>query len=270
MRLRQAFTSFAAAGAIAAAVAALDSAPATEAALHDGQTSKSAPVPTPRSGKLTDMGGKLRASMALPEANVPVPVPRPVLEEPEQTYLKFLKKAAPIEGYADYCRRLPSECVRSGETPSQVVLDGRMEAALSRVNQSVNKRITPASDMDVYGRDEFWAEPQMEKNGVLRGDCEDYVLTKRKELAREGVPQSAMMIVVVNDLNGQGHAVLAVRTNKGDYILDNLTDEIRLPAQTGYKFKRATSLENGRDMVVLADVKPRPDPIGQLISRLQP
>ncbi len=104
----------------------------------------------------------------------------------------------------------------------------------------------------------------------MRGDCEDYVLTKRKELAREGFPLSSMMIVVVNDLNDQGHAVLAVRTDKGDFILDNLNDDLRLPAQTGYKFKKATSLENDREMVTLKEVKPRQDNIAQLINRLGP
>ena len=268
MRLRSVFTSFAAAGTIAAAISGTDLEISIKANDHNDALVTSAPTPMPR----PDLAGKGKRVLKapLPEMVVPVPTPRPAIEEMEQIHLVFSDKTNLIAGYADYCKRIPSECLRNGEEPQQIILDEKTEWSLNRINKSINARIQPISDKDQYGQEEFWTIPEMGKDGIVRGDCEDYVLTKKKELALKGVPLAAMMIVIVRDLNDQGHAVLAVRTDKGDMILDNLNDELRLPAQTGYKFLKATSLGNDGEMVALKEVKPRPDPIGQLISRLQP
>ena len=46
--------------------------------------------------------------------------------------------------------------------------------------------------------------------------------------------------------DGEGHAVLTVRTDKGDFILDNLTDAVRQWDETGYRFlKRQASDHTG-------------------------
>ena len=89
------------------------------------------------------------------------------------------------------------------------------------VNALVNGSVRPMTDLGVYGKDEVWAYP----NGV--GDCEDFVLEKRRDLMREGLSPSNLLITVVRKSDGQGHAVLTVRTDKGDFILDNLTNAIR-------------------------------------------
>ena len=110
-----------------------------------------------------------------------------------------------------------------------------------RVNAGVNAAIRPMNDIDLYGKDEVWAYP----NGA--GDCEDYVLEKRRDLMREGLSLSNLLITVVRKPDGEGHAVLTVRTDKGDFILDNLTDAVRLWDQTGYRFlKRQASNHTGR------------------------
>ena len=33
-------------------------------------------------------------------------------------------------------------------------------------------------------------------------------------------------MTIVRDQDGEGHAVLTVKTDRGDFVLDNLTDEI--------------------------------------------
>ena len=43
-------------------------------------------------------------------------------------------------------------------------------------------------------------------------------------------------MTIVRDLNGAGHAVLTVKTDRGDFVLDNLSDEIRGWSATGYQF----------------------------------
>jgi len=51
-------------------------------------------------------------------------------------------------------------------------------------------------------------------------------------------------VTVVRDRQGDGHAVLTVRTDRGDYVLDNETSDIRLWHQTGYRFvKRQSSVD---------------------------
>jgi predicted transglutaminase-like cysteine proteinase len=47
------------------------------------------------------------------------------------------------------------------------------------------------------------------------------MLLKRKLLAERGLPRRAMRMTVVLDENRAGHAVLMVRTDRGDFILDN-------------------------------------------------
>ena len=80
------------------------------------------------------------------------------------------------------------------------------------------QQIKPMNDIDIYGKDEVWAYP----DGV--GDCEDYVLEKRRDLMRQGLSLANLLITVVRKPDGEGHAVLTVRTDKGDFVLDNLTD----------------------------------------------
>jgi predicted transglutaminase-like cysteine proteinase len=62
------------------------------------------------------------------------------------------------------------------------------------------------------------------------------VLLKRRRLMQLGWPASALLVTVVRDEHGEGHAVLTVRTQQGDYILDNKTNGIKLWHQVGYQF----------------------------------
>jgi predicted transglutaminase-like cysteine proteinase len=45
-----------------------------------------------------------------------------------------------------------------------------------------------------------------------------------------------MRMTVVLDELGAGHAVLMMRTNRGDFILDNKTDAVLPWHKTGYEF----------------------------------
>jgi predicted transglutaminase-like cysteine proteinase len=97
------------------------------------------------------------------------------------------------------------------------------------------------SDFNIYGKEEVWIYPDA---GV--GDCEDYVLEKRKMLFESGIAISNLLITVVRKPDGEGHAVLTVRTDNGDFVLDNLTDKVRLWSETGYRYmKRQASNHTG-------------------------
>jgi len=141
-------------------------------------------------------------------------------------------------GHYEFCKANPAECSIRMQDAGPLQFTGGMWAQISRINRAVNKSIKPMNDFDVYGKDEVWAYP----NGV--GDCEDYVLEKRRQLAAEGISLSDLLITVVRKPDGEGHAVLTVRTTKGDFILDNLTDKVKLWGDTGYRYLKRQSSEN--------------------------
>jgi predicted transglutaminase-like cysteine proteinase len=159
--------------------------------------------------------------------------------EAQQRQTAFLGEmgatTAPI-GWRQFCRDFPADCRARPERIELIRADRANWTALTRINAHVNTSIEPMTDIDQYGVDEVWTYPVSGK-----GDCEDYVLLKKQMLIRAGFPASALLITVVRDRKGEGHAILTVRTDRGDYILDNETDEIRLWSQTGYRFVKRQS-----------------------------
>ncbi|CAG1014288.1 MAG: transglutaminase-like cysteine peptidase [Rhizobiaceae bacterium] len=144
-------------------------------------------------------------------------------------------------GHYEFCKANPAECSIRMADAGPLHITGGVWAQITRINRTVNKSVKPMNDYDIYGKDEVWAYP----NGV--GDCEDYVLEKRRQLAAQGISLSDLLITVVRKPDGEGHAVLTVRTNKGDFVLDNLTDKVKLWGDTGYRFlKRQSSEHTGR------------------------
>lgn len=108
-------------------------------------------------------------------------------------------------------------------------------ALLSHTNERINRAIAQRADADIYGVGELWATPL--SDGRAAGDCEDYVLEKRRALIAAGLPREALSIAVVTTDRGLTHAVLVVATNKGDYVLDSLSAWILPWAKTGYTWK---------------------------------
>lgn len=142
-------------------------------------------------------------------------------------------------GHYDFCRTHPAECsIRPANLAPATMTDALLQK-LTSVTVKVNAAVKPMSDYDIYGKDEVWAYPD---KGV--GDCEDYVLEKRRELNRMGLSLADLLITVVRKPDGEGHAVLTVRTNKGDFLLDNLTDKVRLWDDTDYTFLKRQALDN--------------------------
>ncbi|WEZ84977.1 transglutaminase-like cysteine peptidase [Rhizobium sp. 32-5/1] len=144
-------------------------------------------------------------------------------------------------GHYEFCQKFKSECqIKSKSSVAPRVTDFGWET-IREVNADVNHEITPITDMDFYGRDEVWAYP----DGA--GDCEDIALLKRKRLMEKGFSASDLLMTVVRKPDGEGHAVLTVRTAQGDFILDNLEDQVKIWAETPYRFlKRQASVNTGR------------------------
>lgn len=124
-------------------------------------------------------------------------------------------------GYVAFCARQPTECADTPGAPDTVVLDAATWSKLQQVNMAFNAAIQPEEDAVHYGRVDYWTIPT---DGF--GDCEDYALAKRKALIEANFSPRALRIAVARSRQGEAHAVLTVATDRGDYVLDNLTNAV--------------------------------------------
>ncbi len=140
--------------------------------------------------------------------------------------------ASPPVGFVEFCDRYPEECRPIGRpTTFQIRLTPTRWDLIRQVNAYINRKVKPLTDQEIYNRPEVWEYPT---SGV--GDCEDYVLLKKRYLEALGFPPEALLIAVVLDENGGGHAVLLVRTDRGDFALDNRRNRILPWNRTGYTY----------------------------------
>jgi len=144
------------------------------------------------------------------------------------------KTSQPI-GHYEFCRANRSECSARSFKTARAHLTPKAWNALSRINNSVNQRYEQVTDLELFGRPEVWAYPKR------AGDCEDLVLQKRRDLIEQGWPQGALLITVVRQANGDGHAVLTVLTDRGDLILDNLEPRVLVWNETNLHFVKRQS-----------------------------
>lgn len=181
---------------------------------------------------------KIAAALAVVFASAGAAVPAP-----GSTAL-FMKTGAvtsqPI-GHYEFCQTHEDECsVRTRPSPAPRVTAYGWSIIRS-INADTNREIVPMTDEALYGRDEVWTYPDK------AGDCEDYVLLKRKRLLEKGFSAGDLLITVVRKPDGEGHAILTVRTDQGDFVLDNLDNEVKLWTKTPYRFlKRQASFNSGR------------------------
>ena len=139
--------------------------------------------------------------------------------------------ARPVAAWVDFCRRHPTECAVDTSEAATITMTSEVWRTILSVNRRTNARIKPKTDTEHWGVVDKWDFPD---DGY--GDCEDYQLLKRKLLAERGFSRRAMRMTVVIDDLGEGHAVLMIRTDRGDYILDNKTSAVLPWRDTGYTY----------------------------------
>ena len=178
----------------------------------------------------------------------------PQHEPQEVVFLQSFGETLPPIGYVNFCRERAAECRASGRFTDRIQLTADKFAELKEVNRSVNDAVAPVTDLDLYGKVEMWTYP------VKQGDCEDYVLLKRRILIERGWPESTLLITVVRDEKNDGHAVLTVRTDRGDFVLDNKQSEVLAWADTPYTFVKQQSARNPLLWISLlpTDLAPQP------------
>ena len=150
-------------------------------------------------------------------------------------------EARPLLAWTQFCQRYPSECAVQASEPAMIELTSKLWQTIVQVNRKVNTTVEALTDQDHWGVADRW---DFAEDGF--GDCEDFQVLKRRLLAEGGLPRRAMLMTVVVDEKGEGHAVLMLRTNRGDFILDNKTDTVLPWHQTGYVFvKREGESQTG-------------------------
>ncbi len=158
----------------------------------------------------------------------------------------------PPIGYVNFCSTNATECKPyASAAPSAMGMTPDRWNTLYQINTYVNGKIKPVSDQSLYGQAEVWTYP------TTAGDCEDFVLLKKRALEKLGLPAKNLQITVVLDEHMEGHAVLTVATQEGDYILDNRRNDILLWNDTNYTFLKRQSSANPKQWVALLK-KPAP------------
>jgi predicted transglutaminase-like cysteine proteinase len=139
-----------------------------------------------------------------------------------------------------------SSSVAISESPRKIELTADNWEMLVRTNSRVNREIKPVPDQKHFGRVNVWVYPTDGK-----GDCKAYALVKQRKLIAAGFPREALLITIVWTKENQGHAVLMARTNKGDYILDNLSPKVLLWTQTTHDYVKRQSVSHPNQWVYI-------------------
>ncbi len=168
--------------------------------------------------------------------------------EAQQTGSIGASTSPPI-GFVQFCRDNAGDCDNRTMSRASIPLNEASWKIIVKINADVNREIIAVTDQDHWGMPEVWSYPTDGK-----GDCEDFVLEKRRRLAKAGFPVQSLLITVVRDQKGDGHAVLTVKTDRGDFVLDNQVGKILAWKDTGYRFIKRQSDENPARWVSLGGI----------------
>ncbi|RYH10194.1 transglutaminase-like cysteine peptidase [Tropicimonas sp. IMCC6043] len=142
----------------------------------------------------------------------------------------FLPSQGPVaapRGAVGLCATYRWACAGPTRTSAPELAD------LGALSRRINRSTHEIADEVQYRKPDVWTLPT-----ARGGDCEDLALLKKRELVALGYDPSRLLLTTVLDRSGQSHAVLVVRTDTGDFVLDNLRDAIRPWNRTGYTFLR--------------------------------
>lgn len=159
-------------------------------------------------------------------------------------WLKTGGQASRPFGHIEYCAAAKGDCAKrkaASKLPSVSL------AKLRSVNKSVNRAIKPVSDNDQFGTREKWVK------NTRAGDCEDYALTKRARLSSMGIPKANLLLAIGRSA-GEAHTVLVVRTKDGDFVLNNLNDEVTPISRSTLGISKIQSPTDGSDWLRVTGV----------------
>ena len=136
-------------------------------------------------------------------------------------------------GWLNWCMGDRGRCAPAdGPQPvrATAVLLDLLESVQARVNGALTPRAEPP------GQD-LW------QLGAASGDCEDYALAKQAALRAAGLPAGAARLATARLPHGELHAVLAVETDRGTLVLDNLQRRVVPMNALNYAWLRAQGFD---------------------------
>ena len=172
------------------------------------------------------------------EAAGPGGFARGLAYSPTVSFIRVSQPTLAPFAYVKFCIDNPDQCNRTGGS-SMVYLTPAKRAQMDAVNRRVNRQIRPVNDAGGLDGD-VW------QIGTSSGDCEEFALAKRQMLLSLGWPARALRIAVARTYAGEGHAVLVVKTNAGDLVLDNRTGLVKPWKSAGLRWVKIQSQENPR------------------------
>jgi predicted transglutaminase-like cysteine proteinase len=159
-----------------------------------------------------------------------------------QQGIQFIRFDAPTlapMAFTQFCLKYPGDC-KSGRLlfgDDRIELNEMRRSELESINRTVNSSIHPERNKDGLAGEKWLLGP-------VRGDCNDYAVTKRHQLIARGWPARTVLLSEVVTVSGEHHLVTVVRTNGGDLVLDNLTDRIMPWSHTPYRWVRIQTPKN--------------------------
>lgn len=150
-------------------------------------------------------------------------------------------------GHWELCQTNPIDCTERTRRSDPVRANPDVMNVLRAVNDRVNRTVTGITDWEQHGVEERWSYP------TRYGDCEDYVLAKRRMLKEYGFEAGDLLITVVTQPDGSGHAVLSVRTDRGELVLDNIDGRVRHWTETPYTYVKRQSERHAGTWVDIND-----------------
>lgn len=165
----------------------------------------------------------------------------------EQAFMQTTGRTTQPIGHYEFCQREPGECRQKTASGAPFELTRTLWQSIIDVNNTVNARVAPRTDAEMWGKEEYWSYP------TNSGDCEDYALEKRRMLMQIGIPAGNLLITVVRQPNGEGHAVLTAHSSRGDFILDNLDPRVLAWNKTDYTYLKRQSEKNSGTWLAIDD-----------------
>ncbi len=139
-------------------------------------------------------------------------------------------------------RKILGECAYAGEHAGPAILSEDRAKTIPEDQLHGQHRHHPDDrPRDLYGVEEIWTDPNHGRR--LRGLRS---AQKRKDAdADAGFDASDLLMTVALQPNGEGHrAVLTVRTDRGDYILDNMRNKVKPWTDTEYTYLKRQSADD--------------------------
>lgn len=206
------------------------------------------------------LGAALLAAGTHGVAAFPFSAAAPTMRIPVSSRLLDSTPTLAPMAFVGFCMRHPADCRTGG---GAVTLTDARWAELDAVHRRVNAAITPRDDTDEI---DHW------DLGRTEGDCDDYAVQKRHELLARGWPPGALSLAVVRIPSGVMHLVLTVRTDRGEYVLDNLRPEVVPWSRLGYAWIKRQSESQPRHWVEVSTRRAAPPPqrAGRVAERRRP